>query len=77
MVSVPERGLEPPHPYGHRFLKPARLPIPPLRHTKHLLYQVIPIWTDIITSTHLHKIEAKIVQLFPNQVPYCDLQMDR
>ena len=25
-----EEGLEPSHPYGHRHLKPARLPIPPL-----------------------------------------------
>jgi hypothetical protein len=27
---VGEGGLEPPRPYGHRHLKPARLPIPPL-----------------------------------------------
>ena len=27
---VREGGLEPPHPYGHRNLNPARLPIPPL-----------------------------------------------
>ena len=27
---VGEGGLEPPHPFGHRHLKPARLPIPPL-----------------------------------------------
>ena len=27
---VGERGLEPLHPYGHRNLNPARLPIPPL-----------------------------------------------
>ena len=26
---VPRRGLEPPRPYGHWHLKPARLPIPP------------------------------------------------
>src|SRR5437879_27398 len=26
---VPRRGLEPPQPFGHRYLKPARLPIPP------------------------------------------------
>jgi hypothetical protein len=26
---VPRRGLEPPRPCGHRYLKPARLPIPP------------------------------------------------
>ena len=25
-----EEGLEPSHPFGHRHLKPARLPIPPL-----------------------------------------------
>ena len=29
-VSVGEGGLEPPHPFGHRNLNPARLPIPPL-----------------------------------------------
>ena len=28
---VPEEGLEPSRPYGRRFLKPVRLPIPPLR----------------------------------------------
>ena len=27
---VGEAGLEPAHPYGHRNLNPARLPIPPL-----------------------------------------------
>src|SRR5580704_4482553 len=27
---VGEGGLEPPHPFGHRNLNPARLPIPPL-----------------------------------------------
>ncbi len=30
---VGEGGLEPPHPFGHRHLKPARLPIPPLART--------------------------------------------
>jgi hypothetical protein len=30
IVIVGEGGLEPPHPFGHRHLKPARLPIPPL-----------------------------------------------
>ncbi len=29
---VGEGGLEPPRPYGHRNLNPARLPIPPLAH---------------------------------------------
>ena len=28
--TVGEGGLEPPHPFGHRNLNPARLPIPPL-----------------------------------------------
>ena len=27
---VREEGLEPSHPFGHRNLNPARLPIPPL-----------------------------------------------
>ena len=31
-LSVSERGLEPPRSCLHRFLKPARLPVPPLRH---------------------------------------------
>src|SRR5436190_17127093 len=29
-TNVGEGGLEPPHPFGHRNLNPARLPIPPL-----------------------------------------------
>ena len=34
---VGEGGLEPPHPFGHRNLNPARLPIPPLaRRGRHL-----------------------------------------
>lgn len=28
-LFVPVRGLEPPRPLGHRFLKPGRLPVPP------------------------------------------------
>ena len=32
---VREGGLEPPHPFGHRHLKPARLPIPPLARGAH------------------------------------------
>ena len=31
-VLVPRRGLEPPRPLGHWYLKPARLPIPPSGH---------------------------------------------
>ncbi len=30
ITVVGEGGLEPPHPFGHRNLNPARLPIPPL-----------------------------------------------
>jgi hypothetical protein len=30
--KVPEVGLEPTQPCGHRILNPTRLPIPPLRH---------------------------------------------
>ena len=30
ITTVREGGLEPPHPFGYRHLKPARLPIPPL-----------------------------------------------
>src|SRR5215467_14412702 len=28
---VPEVGFEPTRPYGHGFLRPARMPVPPLR----------------------------------------------
>jgi hypothetical protein len=33
---VPEEGVEPTRPCGHRILSPARLPVPPLRvgHSK-------------------------------------------
>ena len=32
-----EGGLEPPHPFGHRNLNPARLPIPPLAQSGRAL----------------------------------------
>ena len=32
LFMVPRRGLEPPRPLGHWYLKPARLPIPPSGH---------------------------------------------
>src|SRR5580704_6051567 len=31
MELVPEEGVEPTRPCGHRILSPARLPVPPLR----------------------------------------------
>lgn len=31
-LMVPLEGFEPPRPYGHRYLKPAHLPITPQRH---------------------------------------------
>lgn len=31
-ICVPRTGIEPAQPKGHRFLKPARLPVPPPRH---------------------------------------------
>ena len=34
ITLVREGGLEPPRPYGHRNLYPARLPIPPLARVK-------------------------------------------
>ncbi len=39
---VPEEGVEPTRPCGHRILSPARLPVPPLRELLRLteLYQV-------------------------------------
>ena len=36
---VGEGGLEPPRPYGHRNLNPARLPIPPLAQDLNMLVQ--------------------------------------
>ena len=30
---VPEKGIEPSRPRGHRILSPARLPVPPLRRS--------------------------------------------
>jgi hypothetical protein len=34
---VPERGLEPPLPYGNWLLRPVRLPIPPLGLPPHII----------------------------------------
>ena len=31
VIRVPEEGVEPTRPCGHRILSPARLPVPPLR----------------------------------------------
>ena len=31
-ILVPENGVEPSRPCGHRILSPARLPVPPLGH---------------------------------------------
>jgi hypothetical protein len=31
VLLVPEEGVEPTRPCGHRILSPARLPVPPLR----------------------------------------------
>src|SRR5438876_6853969 len=33
---VPENGVEPSRPCGHRILSPARLPVPPLGHCKRI-----------------------------------------
>src|SRR5438445_13880696 len=33
---VPENGVEPSRPCGHRILSPARLPVPPLGHNERL-----------------------------------------
>ena len=32
---VRKGGVEPPRPFGHRILSPARLPVPPLSHVMH------------------------------------------
>ena len=34
---VPEEGVEPTRPCGHRILSPARLPVPPLRRMKSII----------------------------------------
>src|SRR5712664_390573 len=39
---VGEGGLEPPHPFGHRNLNPARLPIPPLARATGEDYLTVP-----------------------------------
>ena len=42
---VPRRGLEPPRPFGHWHLKPARLPIPPPGHGRCLTGRDGPLST--------------------------------
>ena len=39
---VPEVGIEPTRPCDHRFLRPARMPVPPLR----LFYEIEPIFLN-------------------------------
>lgn len=34
LTSMPREGLEPSRPFGHRFLRPARMPIPPPRRIR-------------------------------------------
>src|SRR5579862_2548548 len=41
ITLVGEGGLEPPHPFGHRNLNPARLPIPPLARATASRYPTI------------------------------------
>jgi hypothetical protein len=36
VTVVPENGVEPSRPCGHRILSPARLPVPPLGHSKRI-----------------------------------------
>src|SRR5688572_17416863 len=40
---VPEGGIEPPRPYGHRILSPARLPVSPLRRGKPRHGAAVPV----------------------------------
>jgi hypothetical protein len=37
---MPEGGIEPPCPYGRGILSPVRLPVPPLRRGRPLLYHI-------------------------------------
>src|SRR5512145_1615841 len=54
LVLVPEEGVEPSRPCGHGILSPARLPVPPLRRRKVLLYtrrgQKTNRWNETSTS---------------------------
>ena len=71
-ISVREEGLEPSHPFGHRNLNPARLPIPPLarvvkddgirrRGPLHLiLWRQLPISSAMAVAAN---------------TPECDLQL--
>ena len=48
--EVGEGGLEPPHPFGHRNLNPARLPIPPLARATSRGYP--NLWTRESRNGH-------------------------
>ena len=43
-LLVGEGGLEPPHPFEYRHLKPARLPIPPLARMVQQHYSTLTEW---------------------------------
>lgn len=46
---VRKEGFEPPRPFGHRILSPARLPIPPLPHRRCSDYNKSEIVTPTLT----------------------------
>ena len=66
---VGEGGLEPPHPFGHRNLNPARLPIPPLaRATGEDYLTVYPLYRSrapgrLGPSMGLQKFEGRLERL--------------
>jgi hypothetical protein len=65
---VPEEGVEPTRPCGHRILSPARLPVPPLGHGDRISHGWSP--TDI-TSLHSSPFRSKTLQLALHpQVPF-------
>src|SRR5262249_52024448 len=66
-----EGGLEPPHPFGHRHLKPARLPIPPLarvdqraypHHLRPLAGEGLPIHSSAVGMQGFERRLEKLVE---------------
>src|SRR5215469_9432861 len=52
VILVPEEGVEPTRPCGHRILSPARLPVPPLRRRLSSLANQIPRCNTAVSPPH-------------------------
>ena len=52
---VPKAGIEPARVLPHRFLRPTRLPIPPLRHVLHRVKRGCKNTENFIHSKQLEK----------------------